>query len=204
MNLTNYMNNLKNVTQLKNTYYILRHGESKANVQGIILSNPEDGTINFGLTNKGRKQVRTSALKNTDLNEDTVIYSSDFTRARETADIARKIFGSSKLYLVKNLRERFFGDFDKTNNDNYEKVWRNDIKDSSHTISNVESVDSVLERTTSLIVALEKKYENQKILLVAHGDPLQILQTAFSKINPLKHRELKQLEIAEIRKLNLS
>lgn len=68
---------------LKNRYFIIRHGESKANVRGILLSHPKEGTVGFELTRKGKKQVKDSVLKNKQnklLDSDVIIYSSDFLR----------------------------------------------------------------------------------------------------------------------------
>ena len=68
---------------------------------------------------------------------------------------------------------------------------------------NVESVMSVIDRTTSLIEELEQKHDNCIIILVAHGDVLQILQTAFLDISPREHRKLPHLKQAEIRRMSL-
>ena len=78
--------------KLKNRYFIIRHGESKANVAHILLSHPKDGMASFGLSPKGKKQVKISVLKNKKsklLDSDVIIYSSDFLRAKETAEIAK-------------------------------------------------------------------------------------------------------------------
>jgi hypothetical protein len=40
------------------------------------------------------------------------------------------------------------------------------------------------------------------VILVAHGDVLQILQTAFEGVDPREHRSLPHLPNAELRWLN--
>ena len=45
---------------LKNTYYAFRHGQSQANVDGIIISDPDVGTKEYGMTEEGIRQVYTS------------------------------------------------------------------------------------------------------------------------------------------------
>ena len=112
--------------ELKNRYFIMRHGESKANVAGILLSHPKDGTVTFGLSEKGKQQVKDSILKNDILDSDVIIYSSDFLRAKETAEIIKKLLGTKKVALHKNLRERYFGKFDKTDLKNLNIVWKKD------------------------------------------------------------------------------
>lgn len=201
------MNNLLEITTLKNTYFAMRHGESMANVEGIIISTPENGVPKYGLSDEGRVQVGRSvndALLNSRLDDAMHIVSSDFKRAHESADIACKLLTSK--YPVKldvRLRERDFGDFELKNNVHYQTVWDNDAIDSSHTIDNAESADAVMQRATELVLELENDHQNEIFLLVAHGDTIQILQTAFKKYPASKQREMKHLETAEIRLLIL-
>ena len=42
---------------LHNTFLIVRHGQSEANVEGIVVSTPENGCSKYGLTHLGRKQA---------------------------------------------------------------------------------------------------------------------------------------------------
>ena len=67
--------------KLNNRYFIIRHGESKANVAHILLSHLKEGMVSFGLSPKGKKQVKISVSKNKKsklLDSDVLIYSSDF------------------------------------------------------------------------------------------------------------------------------
>ncbi|MBI1866168.1 MAG: histidine phosphatase family protein [Candidatus Staskawiczbacteria bacterium] len=197
---------MKSLKNLKNRYFIIRHGESKANVKGILLSHPKDGTISFGLSQKGNRQVKDSVLKNKKsklLDSSIIIYSSDFLRAKETAEIAKKLLGVKKIIFHKNLRERYFGKLDKTPLNNLIKVWEYDERNANHKHEGVESPNKVLKRTLVLINKLEKKYKNKKILLVSHGDVLQILHTHFSKKPVSQHRQIPHLETAEIRELKI-
>ncbi len=190
--------------KLNNRYFIIRHGESKANVAHILLSHPKDGTIGFGLSPKGKKQVKISVSKNKKeklLDSDTIIYSSDFLRAKETAEIARKILGVKKINFHKKLRERYFGKFDKTSLDNIKIAWADDEKNPNHKHNGVESPNKVLKRTLAVIAQLDKKYKGKKILLVSHGDVLQILHTHASGKSVSHHRLIPHLETAEIREL---
>ena len=124
-------------------------------------------------------------------------------RARETAEIAKKLLGIEKINFHKNLRERYFGKFDKTSLDNIKIAWEHDEKNPNHKHKGVESPNKVLKRTLALISKLEKKYKDKKILLVSHGDVLQILHTHFSKKPVSQHRKIPHLETAEIRELKL-
>ncbi|MBD3299907.1 MAG: hypothetical protein GF347_00995 [Candidatus Moranbacteria bacterium] len=89
---------------LKNRDFIMRHGQSKANEKGIIISNPKDGVKNYGLTEIGRRQVKKSALKNKNLDKNAIIFCSDVKRTRETAGIVREVIGiKAKINLKKIL-----------------------------------------------------------------------------------------------------
>jgi probable phosphoglycerate mutase len=132
-----------------------------------------------------------------------IIITSDFKRARESAEIASEILGSRPI-LRKELRERFFGDFEGKPNSHYEDVWRDDANDPNHTNHNVESANSVLDRTTKLISEYNAYWQNLTFLLVSHGDALQILQTGFHKVPASKHRSLPHLATAEVRELTLA
>lgn len=184
----------------------MRHGTSKANEEEIILSHPDEGTTNYGLVEEGKRQVRESvvhAKNNGILDKSTIIVSSDFTRAKETAEITREILEADNVLLTPKLRERFFGFWEKKHNRHYQDVWNDDSNNPHHKNNNVESTAEVLERTVALINELEEQYAGKKILLVSHGDALQILQTAFEKISSAYHRNLRHLEVAEIRQLIL-
>ena len=195
---------MKLPNKLKNRYFIIRHGESKANVAGILLSHPKEGTVGFGLSPKGKRQVKDSISKNKKsnlLDADVIIYSSDFLRAKETAKIAKKLLGAKKINFHKNLRERYFGNFDKTALSNLIEVWKYDRRSADHRHRGVESPNRVLKRILILIKRLEKKYKDKKILLVSHGDVLQILYAYFSKKPANQHRQIRHLETAELREL---
>jgi probable phosphoglycerate mutase len=192
---------------MKNEYFILRHGHSKANEAKIILSHLEDGKLEeFTLTEKGEEQVRNSAAKakaEGALDETAVIISSPFSRCKRTAEIAREVLGVAEPVIFDDrLRERWFGNWERKGNDNYDKVWEIDKIDPDHKIELVESANDVQARTAALIEDCENKYDGKKIVLVSHGDALQILQTWFKKVSPARHRELTHLETAEIRKVS--
>lgn len=184
----------------------MRHGTSTANEAGIIVSDTQRGVSGYGLSEKGELEVKASANKarlEKVFNSDTIIISSDFTRARETAEILADVFGIDMITTSPKLRERFFGTLDGKGHSGYEEVWRDDAKDSTHTNKEVESVEHVLDRSTLLIKELGLRYNDKTIVLISHGDTLQILQTAFEDISPSEHRNLTPLKTAEVRALNL-
>ncbi len=201
--------------------------------------------MEHGLTDLGRDQVYNSAClfckeyhnddDNINNNTTVAIYASDFTRARETALIFAQVLmennvpvvvllnnegsddGDSRsgVKLEKRLRERYFGQFNGESDSHYQDVWDEDCINPNHTKYGVESVNSVVKRTTELILDIEKSKKSKncnlnvngngrcKVILVAHGDVLQILQTAFLNVDGSIHRSLDHLETASVRELIL-
>jgi probable phosphoglycerate mutase len=194
-------------SQFRNSYFVLRHGESMPNILGVIVSHLEEGKKDeHTLTEYGEEQVRHSVQEAKEqglLDENTIIFSSPFSRCRKTAEIAKDRLGvSAKIIFDDRLCERWFGDWEGTSNANYQKVWDGDVLDPDHKDANVESTTEVVARVASLIYALENRYVGKNILLVSHGDALQILQTFFENKPSSAHRELRHVQVAEVRKIS--
>ena len=98
-------------------------------------------------------------------------------------------------------RQRFFGELERSSSDNYAGVWSKDAVDAGHSQNGVEPAVSVVQRACDLLLEIEKAHARTTVLLVAHGDVLQLLQTAFRGVPPERHRTLTHLETAEIREL---
>lgn len=198
------MNHLFNDAGLSNDYYVMRHGHSLANQQGIIVSHPENGCRGFGLSPRGKRQVRDSLRQHKLLDAATIIVSSDFRRAAESAAIAHELLNcQSSPESDVRLRERNFGELELGPDSAYDTVWQQDELDPDSEYRAVESANRVMERVTGLIVDLEQRYAQSTLLLVSHGDALQIMQTAFAGRDASVHRDLQHLQTAEIRFLSL-
>jgi probable phosphoglycerate mutase len=187
---------------MNNSYYVFRHGESRANVEGIIVSDPVVGTVDYGLTDEGRRQVRAGISGAEIFDADTLIVSSDFLRAVQTAEIIREALGAAPVVFDERLRERFFGEREGLSHENYAATWKNDASDPNQAHNGAETVGEVLERMQAVISSLEEAYSGRKIILVSHGDPLMILLSSFAGVGPGQHRSLPYIGTAEIRPLN--
>jgi broad specificity phosphatase PhoE len=198
------MNYLQHLSYLRNNYSGMRHGQSKANVKNVIVSCIDnDSPDNFGLTDLGRRQALEAAT-GSGLPTDTVICSSDFARAEQTARIVATAVGAADVMVTSAIRERCFGDWEGTAADNYAIVWAADKANPDHADGHVEPASAVLSRATEFIITLERRYSGRDILLVSHGDTLQILQAGFLRMNPGRHRDLPHFEPAEIRRFHRS
>jgi probable phosphoglycerate mutase len=187
---------------LKNTYYAFRHGESQANVEGIIDSDPAVGTVEYGLTDHGREQVRQTVGSVKVFDANTLIVSSDFLRARETAEIIQKMIGAEAVQFDERLRERYFGMWEGKAHSNYSKAWKNDAFDPDREYDGAESTKSVRKRMWDVVQSLEQRFSDRTFVLVSHGDPLMLLETVFRGMEPGSHRSLPYIETAGCRRLN--
>ncbi len=186
---------------LRNTYFVMRHGRSQANEQSLIVSSPNSGLQQFGLTEAGIEEVRNAIrLNRKDLMAVTKIYASDFLRARQTAELVAQSL-EIEVEFTASLRERGFGDWEGKSNQNYETVWQADALSSTHQKWNVESVQSVADRMVAFLNQVDQSSSGQTFLLVSHGDPLQILLTHIAGNDLRTHRQLIPLGTGELRRL---
>ena len=191
-------------TKLKNTYWGMRHGFSVPQKLEIINSDPKMGRmIANGLTIYGREEVCESAENNSELDWSTIIVCSDFSRTRQTAEIVASVLCSGWINATPHLRERYFGKYEGLSNVNYQIVWNGDKRNPDNHRHEGESVNDVVTRELLTIRIAESAYSGRKILLVSHGDSLQILECWFRGINPRLHRSLPALKNAEIRRLTV-
>jgi broad specificity phosphatase PhoE len=227
------------------TFYALRHGQSLANVAGVISSAPVVALgAAHGLSDTGREQAVRAAGAVVALARQcgcgVAVCSSDFSRAWQTACCVYDAAAAAGIFVwpaggkpkrETQLRERWFGELDGGPDTEYPSVWAVDALDASHTHFNVESVDAVRARVRSLAARLRDEVgksgggdglagitgdassdaephadlgssgERWIVLLVAHGDVLQIAQTLFAGISGTRHRELPHLPTATLRRL---
>jgi broad specificity phosphatase PhoE len=185
----------------RNRYLLMRHGHSQANQQGVIVSSPERGVEAFGLSDHGEHQLG-ELVANWQWPEPTRVVHSDFLRTTQTA--ARV---ASRFALVpsvdKRLRERHFGELEGQGDDRYPEVWALDAADDEHRSYQVEALGAVASRMRAVIEEWEQKASGETILLVSHGDPLQILLTALANKPLSQHREQPPLLPASITPLGL-
>lgn len=197
------MNHLEEISKLKNRYFIMRHGESEANAQGLITSDPDVCLKKYALTERGARTVFQTIKKHDSFDKYTIIYTSDFLRTKQTAQIVQDFVQAKPYKTSVKLRERYFGKYDGKSTALYAETWTHDEADAAHEKNGVESAESVMSRMTSMIMLLERTYGGKTILLVSHGDPLQILETAFKKKDSSAHRTVQLLKLAQIREIVL-
>nr|CAD1821216.1 unnamed protein product [Ananas comosus var. bracteatus] len=173
----------------RNSYWILRHGKSIPNERGLIVSSLENGTrAEFGLASQGVEQARLAGellqkeLKEKNIPLDNVrICYSPFARTIDTAKVVANVldisFESPKCKAMTELRERYFGpSFELLSHDKYTEIWALDEKDPFMPPDGGESVADVASRLSTALASIEAMFQGTTVLVVSHGDPLQILQ----------------------------
>lgn len=119
-----------------------------------------------------------------------LIVSSDFRRARETAEILHNGLGVREpIKFEPGLRERGFGTLemlcvDSNPISDLRKMWALDEADPTHKQFGIESVMEMVTRMSRVIQDLDKSNSNRIIVMVSHGDPSQCIHSVFMGISP--------------------
>jgi isoleucyl-tRNA synthetase len=164
------------IPELKNNFYLMRHGESLTNTKEITSCLLETSE-NYPLTEKGIETVTNTAKELKDKNID-FIYSSDFYRTKQTSKILSDELGL-EVNFDERLREINFGS--KFDGNPYSKLqeWPNDNRLHMPAAKDGETYMTVKTRMLSIIRELNEKYEGKNIVLVSHGEPIRQTEGAF-------------------------
>ncbi|KAK7299791.1 hypothetical protein RJT34_10619 [Clitoria ternatea] len=195
----------------RNRYWVLRHGKSIPNERGLIVSSMENGTLpEYELASEGVNQAQLAAklfqkeleVNNIPLANVRICYS-PFSRTTHTAKVVATVwnlpFEAPHCKVIQDLRERYFGpSFELLSHDKYQEVWDLDEKDPFAGPEGGESVKDVACRLATAMDIMESEFEGCAILVVSHGDPLQILQTMLNAAN--QHKEPLYNDLASILK----
>lgn len=183
--------------------WVLRHGESTANVEGLIVSVPGPrALVEVGLTELGREQARAAATEGLSqgLGPDTIVVSSDFARALQTAQEFAAGIGAAAPRVDERLRERSFGSHDEGPASAYDAIWQVDRERGTHE-DGVEQVADVVTRVGAVLREADgwAAEAQAPVVLVAHGDVLQIALAVGAAMDPQDHRDVPHLGNAELR-----
>lgn len=151
----------------------IRHGETDWNILGKY-----QGQTDILLTEKGREQGRLLA-KHFPFDKLDAIYSSDLTRAVETASFVAEKF-NLKVTLDKAFREMNFGDWEGLT---YEEIVLKYPEGMKHFLTrpdilqvpNGEDFPLLQERAVKRLYELIKIHDNETIAITAHGGVLRCM-----------------------------
>lgn len=193
-------NNLK---KSDNKYFIMRHGEAESNVFNIVSSNYKN---KHHLTEKGKKEVA-SAIKK--IKKIDIVFSSDFVRTKESAEIAAKRFGIKKIFYDKRLREINTGIFDGKSLKKYHNYFSSLEEKFIKASPRGENLTELKNRVSNFIYEIDKKYSGKNILIICHEYPIWLMFAGASGADAKKAIELKGkkydfIKTGEIKILNFS
>jgi probable phosphoglycerate mutase len=142
------------------TLLLVRHGETDWNADGRL-----QGQTDRPLSDFGHRQARKLADELADETLDA-IYSSDLSRARETAEIVGEQLGLG-IGLDADLREKDWGTWEGLT-----PVERDRIEFVG------ESTEAHMERTLRALRRISERHPGGRVLVVTHGGSMRRIQTA--------------------------
>ncbi|MFL2783511.1 MAG: histidine phosphatase family protein [Dehalococcoidia bacterium] len=150
---------------------LLRHGETSANKNGLVL-----GTSNVPLTKIGRLQAKMAARKVAELEIDT-LFSSPYYRAKETSKYVQETTNLNPIFMD-GLKEMNSGEMEGSDATRMEELypeymskWR---KDPTNTRPpGGETLGEVHERSWKALQYIYSSNVNKHILVVSHLFPIQ-------------------------------
>ncbi len=192
--------------KLKNTYFMMRHGEAEQNVLGVLNSDPSKP---YHLTEKGREGVEASAKAFKEKID--IIYASPFPRTRETVEIFARVHGipESAIVFDDRLREMGMGELEGARVEELGELCSDSKELFTTSAKGIENRSMIKRRAGEFLEEIEGKHEGKMIMVISHDSPLWLLECAaggydVSQCLTLKNNGHFYLSNAEIRKLDYS
>jgi len=154
----------------RNTYFVIRHGDADSNTLNTVSGKP---TTPHHLTEKGKKDIEKVAKKLK--GQADLIFSSDFVRTKETAEIIAKTIGISEREVVydKRLREYNFGEYEGKHIDTWHEYFKSRVPGDTETqVPGGESPQDVRNRIAEFLYETDEKHKGKTIIIVSHQDPI--------------------------------
>ncbi|WP_026690908.1 histidine phosphatase family protein [Alteribacter aurantiacus] len=149
--------------------YLVRHGQSEANLKGIIQGHAE-----FPLSDLGKEQAKLvgEAFQEEHLD---AIFTSDLGRARKTADAIAK-HHPLDVHTWDKVREVGLGPLEGKTRDEMKAAFPGLETKSLLTsgIEGSETVEDITARCEYVVEQLRAGYDNKKVAVVSHGGLISI------------------------------
>lgn len=190
---------MPNVKKLRCVLYLIRHGESTANAHYAKSESPFPITkLGADLSELGIEQVKQLSQELRHIRFD-VIFSSDFIRARRTAEIIateQKL----KVILTKFIREQRVGSMEGKMTDSIheeiKKLQKNLTDREKMKIKfapDMESEEEMLKRFMMFVNKMTLRYAGKVILMVTHEHLMRtfLIHIGFAKYDDLPHGSIR-------------
>lgn len=150
--------------------YLIRHGETDWNCEDRL-----QGHSDIPLNHRGKAQARDIAerLKQVNVSQ---IYSSDLSRALETATIISSCLELNRVTTSELLRERYFGYGEG-------KTW-NEIQEvmpgcrQMEQLPDVEALADVQKRAFTILARIQQAHQGESVVVVTHGAWMEAVMKA--------------------------
>ncbi len=172
----------KHTRKSGNQYFVMRHGEAENNIDGVNSAHTATEKKHH-LTEKGKEDVKKSA---SGFGKPDLIFVSPVTRAHETAVLTAKACGFSEASIIvdERLSEIDTGVLDGHPVSEYAALFTSDKEHFSKAPEGGETLSQVRHRVGTFIYDIEQRYQNKRILIVSHGDPIWMLNLITAGLSP--------------------
>ena len=159
---------------------LVRHGESEGNLERRFTTTPA-----VTLTPRGREQARTAARRIARRFRPSLVVTSPYTRARETATIIADTLGLP-LEFEPNLFERRFGDLAGESYDveNAALAFDPIARWAWRPPGGGESFEDVRQRIAPVFNRLAQEHRDREVVVVSHG---AVMLTAWIHLTGVVH-----------------
>jgi broad specificity phosphatase PhoE len=168
------------------TLLLVRHGETDWNREGRW-----QGGSNTSLNEAGREQAR--ALAETLDGTVDAIYSSDLTRARDTAEILAARLGL-EVQLDERIRERGFGAWEGLTTAEIEERYADEHRlwrlGEGAGAADAEPFDTFAHRITAFLDDVLERHPTEEVLVVAHGGSIRVIQALARDLDYVRDHRL--------------
>lgn len=179
---------------------ILRHGESQANVDKSIYEHTPDYLVE--LTQKGREQCKACGQQLKPLLDDKklTVWTSPYTRARQTAQIVLEQIEGASVSIKEDprLREQDWGNFYSLEEAKQKSSERRAFSYFFYRIPHGEAGTDVYDRISTFLETLYRDFDTQKevdtILISSHGITSLIFLMRFFHWKYEQYECVKKLE----------
>ena len=172
--------------------YLIRHGESLANLSFVSANFSLDYQNSLSEKGKNQVQVIIPAFRNCNI---VRIFSSPMKRAIDSAKILQSgLVNKPKIMIDNRLKEIDYGIFtDYRDNPEMQNIAKKQIAgDQEIRFGDGENIREILERFLDFLVDIYKKNQNSEIIIFSHGRLLSIVS---KKIEELCQKKIRKSQI---------
>jgi len=178
---------------MSKTVYFVRHGECKANIDGVIAGASDDSP----LTETGKQQATETANSLAGITFDLVV-TSPMSRAKDTAEIIAKNLGitSDKIIVNNDFTEKDVGRFSGQPKATYFEFEKSG--------GEVGELTGVMQQRVRNGLSWLKEQTFTNALVITHNGTVRMIRTVLDDLPAKEFANLPQLKNGEFLKIEFS